>query len=173
MRAFTYSRDEQFPDTGAEKLAHRVHAAVPIIEITHHADALRVWRPNREINAGVIVDVAQVRAELVVNLPVLPFAEKMQIDFAHDRSIAVGIAHDTFRSVPIGKAKLGSKVAGRLRHRRAKKAIPMNLFRFDWRLRRNLRGSVSGSPIQHDVDLLYVRLKHPDDPIIAEPMGPK
>jgi len=103
----------------------------------------------------------------------LPFAEKMQIDFAHDRSIAVGIAHDAFRSVPIGKAKLVSKVARRLRHRRAKKAIPMNLFRFDWRLRKNLRGSVSGSSIQHDVDLLYVRPKHPNHQIIPEPMRPK
>src|ERR1700730_16157933 len=101
MRTFADAGNEQFPDACAEESAHRMHPAITLVEIPHHAHPLRIRRPNCEIHAGITVNFAHVRAELVVNLPVLPFAEEMQINLTHDRSIAVGIAHRAVRSVPI------------------------------------------------------------------------
>ena len=80
------------------QLAHRIDPAIPAVEIAHHADALRIWRPDCEINACRIADSAQMRAELFVNLPVLSFGEEMQIDLAHDRAVLIRIAR---RAAPI------------------------------------------------------------------------
>ena len=51
MCALLDSRKENFPDATAEQLAHGVHAAVPVVEITDHADALRVGCPDAEDRA--------------------------------------------------------------------------------------------------------------------------
>src|SRR5271154_439014 len=45
-------RDEEFPYAGGTAGAHRVYAAVPVIEISHHANAARAGRPDREIDAA-------------------------------------------------------------------------------------------------------------------------
>ena len=42
------ARKEYLPNARAYALAHHVAAAVPVVEIANHADALRVRRPNRK-----------------------------------------------------------------------------------------------------------------------------
>src|SRR3546814_13449524 len=40
--------NEQLPDADLVTLAHDVAAAVPAVDVAHHADALRVGRPDGE-----------------------------------------------------------------------------------------------------------------------------
>ncbi len=75
------------------------------------------------------------RAKLFVNLPVLSLGKKMQIDLAQDRTVTVWVAHHQFRSVPTRDPKMIIKIAGCLRQRRAKKAVPVDLLRRDRLLR--------------------------------------
>src|SRR5256714_5080508 len=103
MRAFAHSRQKQFPDAAAEETAHRIDAAIPAVEIADDADALCVRRPDGEIHAIGVADLAQMRAKLLVELKVISLGKKMQVHFAHDQAIAVGIADERCRSVPAGE----------------------------------------------------------------------
>ena len=87
------ARDEQFPHAARDVLPHRVAAAVPPVEVADDADALGIRRPDGEVHAGHAVDRAQLCAELLVALPVLPFAEQVQIEFAHHRRERVRVVH--------------------------------------------------------------------------------
>ena len=49
--------EEDLPDPGLSPVAHRVHAAVPMVEIADDGDALRVGRPHRERRAPDPADV--------------------------------------------------------------------------------------------------------------------
>ena len=44
--------NEKLPDAGGAAISHRVPAAVPVIEIADHADALRVRGPDGEMDAA-------------------------------------------------------------------------------------------------------------------------
>ena len=44
--------NEDLPDAGGAAIAHGVTAAVPVIEIADHADALRVRGPDGEVDAA-------------------------------------------------------------------------------------------------------------------------
>ena len=44
--------NEQLPHAGRGQQPHRVHAAVPPVEVADHADAIGVRRPHREMHAG-------------------------------------------------------------------------------------------------------------------------
>jgi len=87
---------KQFPYTCAHQLPHRIYAAIPVVEIADDGYALRVRRPYSEINAGRIADRPQMRAKFFINFPVLSFAEQMQIDVAHDRTVLIGIPRELF-----------------------------------------------------------------------------
>src|SRR5207253_7909879 len=100
MRIFTDTGNEQFPDAAADQLTHGVNPAVPAIEIADHTHALGVRRPDREVNTGVVTDLADMRTEFFVKTPVLAFSEKMNVHFAHDHAIRIRIAHDLFAAVP-------------------------------------------------------------------------
>src|SRR6185369_3545612 len=63
---FAKTGNKYLPDTRARMKAHRVPASIPMIEIADEADALRVGRPHREVNAANAVDHPHVRAELFV-----------------------------------------------------------------------------------------------------------
>lgn len=82
--AFGESRDENFPDTGGAS-AHRVDAAVPMIEIADDADARRVGRPDGEVHAGHSGDFAKVRAEFFVILEMSAFAEEVKVVIGEKR----------------------------------------------------------------------------------------
>ena len=92
MRALPHAGNENFPDAGRAEQAHRMKAPVPIVEIADDADALRVRRPDGEARAVNAVNRAQLRAELVVNFPLVAFAEQKQIRFAQRRQKGIRIA---------------------------------------------------------------------------------
>ena len=48
VRPLLHSRQEQFPDAASQQTAHRVNAAIPMIEVRHHADPRGVRCPDRE-----------------------------------------------------------------------------------------------------------------------------
>ncbi len=56
---------------GRAERAHRVQPAVPVVEVADDADRARVRRPDRERRAAHAVDLAHVRAELLVQ-PLVP-----------------------------------------------------------------------------------------------------
>ncbi len=94
VRSLRDTGDEQLEDAALEPLAHDVAAAVPPIEVADDAAALRVRRPDREAHAGDTVDLAGVRAQLLVEPPVAPLGEQVDVDLAQERREAVGIVDD-------------------------------------------------------------------------------
>ena len=67
-----------------------------MIKVANHTDALRVRRPNGEINASRIADRLQMRAKFFIDFPVLSLGEQMQIDIAHDRTVLIRIPRELF-----------------------------------------------------------------------------
>src|SRR5205823_13035849 len=62
-------------------------------------------------------------AELLVNLPVLPFGKKMQIHLAHNGAVLIGIARGLLRPVPSGETETIWDIARCAWHSRAKESI--------------------------------------------------
>ena len=75
--AFAEFRHEEFPDAGAAAGAHRMDAAVPMVEVADHADALRVGSPDGEVDAADARERDDVRTELVVGVVVAAFAHEV------------------------------------------------------------------------------------------------
>src|SRR5438105_2710611 len=101
------------------------------------------------------------RAEFLVELPMLAFAEQMQIHLTHERAVLIRVSHDELRSVPTSQAQTVIKFARRARHPRLKKTVTMNF----------LRGQ--RLTIAHDVDLARVRPKDMDREIVSYPVRPE
>src|SRR5438552_5471686 len=99
------------------------------------------------------------RAEFLVELPMLAFAKQMQINLAHDRSVLIRITHYRLGPVPTGQAQMIIEIPGRVWHLRLKKTVAMNFLRFNCCL-----------PIPHDVDLARVRTKGANGEIVSHPM---
>src|ERR1700736_4095110 len=100
-------------------------APAPAVEIAYYANALRVRRPDCKINAARVAYLPQMRAEFFVKLPMLAFAEQMQIDLAQDRPVLVRVSHRVFRAVPICDSQLIIEIAGRVWNLRLKKPVSM------------------------------------------------
>ena len=66
---------------------------IPGVEIADDADALGIRRPDGEVHTFDAVDRARMGAELVVALPVLAFAEQVQIVIGQQRRESVGVVH--------------------------------------------------------------------------------
>ena len=81
-RAFVEFRDEEFPDARRAAGAHRIDAAIPVVEVADDADAARARRPYGKIDAAHSGDGFQVRAEFFVGVVVAAFAHEVQIKFA-------------------------------------------------------------------------------------------
>src|SRR6266480_3519613 len=158
MRAFFDAGQKQFPDSAAQQPAHRIHPAIPAVEVAHHADALRIWRPDCKVNASLFADSAQMRAELFIDFPVLSLGEEMQVDLTHNRAVLIRITRQLLRAIPRREAKMIIEVAHRAGHTRAKKTVAMKSISGD---------RLSRWSIQNDVDLFCVRPKHADLQIIA------
>ena len=92
-RALAHAGNENLPHARSAETAHRMKAPVPVIEIADDTDALRIRRPDGEARAGHAIDHAQLRAELVVDLPLIAFAEEIKILFAQRRQKRIRIAH--------------------------------------------------------------------------------
>ena len=84
------ARDENLPVAVAAH-PHGVAPAVPEIEIADHADAPRVRREHHEGDAVDAVVLHRMRAELVVQLQMVAFAEQMQVEVGQDRRKAIGV----------------------------------------------------------------------------------
>src|SRR5690349_8738285 len=99
MLAFLHPGNENFPDTAPNQFAHRMHTAVPVIEVANDADSIGIRCPDREVNPAFATDLTQMRAELVVEPKMISFAEKMAIDLAHDRSIGIGVTQGALGTI--------------------------------------------------------------------------
>src|SRR5438270_9674350 len=106
VRAFGAARDEELPDAARAERAHRVQATVPAVEVADDADRARVRRPDRERGAGDAVDLAHVRAELLVQLFVAAFAGEVQVELAERRHERVRVPDRERVAVGVGDFEL-------------------------------------------------------------------
>src|SRR6266513_1390303 len=164
MRAFAHSRQKQFPDAATEETAHRIDAAIPAVEIADDADALCVRRPDGEIHAIGVADIAQMRDKLLVELKVISLGKKMQVHFAHDQAIAVGIADEGRGFVPAREMNVVINVAFHPRDRRLEKSFRPKTVRDE---------ALFGFPMGNDAHFLRVRTKDADNEIVTHAMRPE
>ncbi len=139
----------------------RIDASIPEIEIPYHTDALRVRRPDREVNAIDFPDFAQVRAKFFVKLMMTSFREEMQIDLAHEGTVAIRIAHRFFRAAPVRQAHRVVAVAFPVRQDGLEETIVMQTIGGKFLIARD------------DAQFLRVRTKDAHDQVLAHTMRPK
>ncbi len=65
---------------------------VPAVEVADDRDRARVRRPDRERGAGDAVELADVRAEPLVELLVAALAREVQVELAERRQERVRVA---------------------------------------------------------------------------------
>jgi hypothetical protein len=108
------SRDpghEQLPHPGSAEQSHRVQAAVPAIELTHHPHGAGVGRPDRERGPGHAVEGALVGAELLPQPLVGGLADQVLVDLPDRGQEPVGVV-DGEAAVPVGDLEpVGGDVA--------------------------------------------------------------
>ena len=131
MCALFDSRKENFPDATAEQLAHGVHAAVPVVEITDHADALRVGCPDAEDRAFHAVHFGEMRAEFLVEIPVVALG--MQVDVRLPKNTAEGIRVARFPLIAVAtlQAQVVRKLRRALGQNRFEEPLRMNFHRLE------------------------------------------
>ncbi len=84
------ARHKNFPEAVAAH-AHRVAAAIPVVEVADDADAPGIRREHGEAHSCHALKDHRVCAELVVKLQMVAFAKKVQVEVRQDRREAVGI----------------------------------------------------------------------------------
>ena len=89
--ALAEAGNEQLPHTRRQQMPHHVHAAVPSVEVAHHRDALRVGRPDGKVHAADAAQIGRVRAQTVLHLQQLPFAEQVQVVVGGDAAEPIGV----------------------------------------------------------------------------------
>src|SRR2546423_9997937 len=99
-----------------------MNPAIPAVEITHHADALRVRRPHREIDTRFLANLPNVRAKFLIQLPMLTFAEKVHVHLAHYDAIGIWVACGLFAAVTALDAQSVANVTLHSHKSRLKKA---------------------------------------------------
>ena len=110
--------DEDLPDPRGAAIAHRMPAAVPVIEIADDADPLRIGRPDGEMNAAKALMGPDVGTEPLVIAVVRPFAQQVQVKIGEDRPEEIGIDEIprmplvVFHREPIGKSAVPAGEAG-------------------------------------------------------------
>ena len=91
VRAGGHAGQEDLPDPRSAQRPHRVHPAVPAVEVADHPYRSRVRRPDRERRAGDRLVHADMRAEVPPEALVPALAQQVQIQLAHRRPEAVRI----------------------------------------------------------------------------------
>src|SRR5690606_18232736 len=71
-------RNERDPDAGRAARLHHVARAVPSVEIAHDADALRIRCPHGKARPPHALDGDHMRAELLIDVMMIAFAEEMK-----------------------------------------------------------------------------------------------
>src|SRR5687767_15560958 len=84
-RALEHARNKNLPNARGAETAHRVNAAVPVIERADNTHALRIGRPDGETRSGDAINDFELRAKLVVNAPLVAFTEKIEVHLAERR----------------------------------------------------------------------------------------
>ncbi len=118
LRALQHARDEQLPDPGGAERAHRVQAAVPRVEVADDCDRARVRRPDRERGADDAVDVADVRAEPLVQPLVASLHREVQVELAERRQERVRVAERVRAPVRVRDLELVLERQARVREQR-------------------------------------------------------
>ncbi len=75
--AFRDPRQEQLPEAAGAEVAHRVDAAVPVVEIADDGHAPRVGRPDDEAVAARAVDLGRARPHLLPGAQPVALAEQI------------------------------------------------------------------------------------------------
>lgn len=89
--AFAKFGNEELPDAGRTAKAHRIDAAVPMIEIADDADAAGIRRPNGKMNAGDTIDSFHVGAEFFVGVVMAAFAHEIKIELREKKRERVSV----------------------------------------------------------------------------------
>ena len=76
-------------------------AAVPVVEIPYHADALGIRRPDCKTNTGNSIDFMLVRPHKAIGMTMPALAEKVKIEIRQLWRIGIGIVSDMFVMLPI------------------------------------------------------------------------
>jgi hypothetical protein len=82
---------EDLPDAARAERAHRVRAAVPVVEVADDGDRLRGRRPDGERGAAHAVELEHVRAQLLPQLLVAALADEVQVELADRRQEPVRV----------------------------------------------------------------------------------
>ena len=90
-RPFADAGNEDLPDAGVDAAAHRVHPAVPGVEVADDRHAGRVRRPDGEVDARRALVDDRVRAQPVVQPHVRAFAEQPVVHRAQHRRVRVWV----------------------------------------------------------------------------------
>src|SRR5207248_7543964 len=163
VRVFTDTGNEQFPNAAADQLAHGVNPAIPTIEIPNYTDALGVRRPDREVNASVVTDLAKMRTEFVVKAPMLAFGKKMNVHFAHDHAIGIGVTGDLFTAIPPFDLQGVRNITRAFLESGLKKAFTLNFLRWN-------NGTIV---VEFDRNLARVGAKNADQNVVTQSMRPE
>ena len=89
--AVGHAGDEQFPYPGPAERAHRVGAAVPVVEVARDADAPGVRRPDGEGRTRGLAHLADVGPEHAPELFVAALRDQVQVELADGGQEAVRV----------------------------------------------------------------------------------
>ncbi len=122
LRPLVDARDEQLPDPGRAERAHRVQAPVPGVEVADDRDRARVRRPDGEGGARHAVELADVRAEPLVEVLVPALHREVEVELAEGRQERVRVADGERVPVRILDLELVLERQPRLRQQRLPQA---------------------------------------------------
>ena len=92
--------DKQLPDAGFPTQAHRVAAAIPVVELADNGDTLGIGRPHGEPRAGNAVHGIGMGAQRFIRTQMGPLGEQPGIHLFKQRAKAVGIVNQVLLAVP-------------------------------------------------------------------------
>src|SRR5258708_6857715 len=96
-----HGRDEELPDPRASQAAHGVQAAVPGIEVPHHADPGGARRPNRKGYAFHALHFQAVGSQFLPKLPMLAFTKKVEVELAQAWQERIGVCPTLFQAAGV------------------------------------------------------------------------
>ena len=104
-RAFAQAGNEDLPHAGRAPPAHRVAAAVPDVEIAHHATRVRAFGAQTAKCTPVHALMRdRMRAKHLPEPPVRAFAQQVFVHLAQHRAEAVGIVEFPCRAMALARA---------------------------------------------------------------------
>ena len=110
--ALGQARNEQLPHTAFTAQAHRVTAAVPAVEIAHHADPGCIGRPHGKAGARHTVVHAGDGAQHLERAQVRAFGQQPGIEFAQQRAETVGVVLQLHTAIRPGDLQAVGRTVG-------------------------------------------------------------